>query len=125
MRVDVRLPLPTADAIFCRDCLVHFSFGNIERAFRTMKASGATYLLTTTFTARDGNADIVDGDWRPLNLEAPPFNPPAPLDLIVEHCTEENGAYADKSIGVWRIADLPTEISRRSDSALQPPPRQP
>jgi hypothetical protein len=27
-------PLPAADAIFCRDCLVHFSFENIARSFR-------------------------------------------------------------------------------------------
>lgn len=108
-------PLPGADAIFCRDCLVHFSFGNIERAFRCMQASGATYLMTTTFTARGENADIVDGDWRPLNLEAPPFSLPRPLELLIERCTEENGAYADKSIGIWRIADLPTEISRSPD----------
>ncbi len=105
-------PLPPADAIFCRDCLVHFSFENIGRAFRAMRESGATWLLTTTFTARAENRDIVDGDWRPLNLEREPFLLPAPSHLIVEQCTEEDGAYADKSIGVWRIADLPNEIAQ-------------
>ena len=103
-------PLPPADAIFCRDCLVHFSFANIARAFRTMRDSGASWLLTTTFTGRDANRDIVDGDWRPLNLERAPFHLPPPFAVIVEGCTEEDGAYADKSIGVWRITDLPTEI---------------
>lgn len=100
-------PLPEADAIFCRDCLVHFSHASIDRAFQVMRASGATFLLATTFPARERNPDIIDGDWRPLNLERAPFRLPAPVATIVEECDEEGGAYADKSIGVWRIADLP------------------
>ena len=103
-------PLPAADAVFCRDCLVHFSFANIERAFREVRASGARHLLTSTFTGRADNADIVDGDWRPLNLERAPFNLPPPMARIIEGCEEEGGAYADKTIGVWRTTDLPVEI---------------
>ena len=103
-------PLPPADGIFCRDLLVHFSFANIARSFRAMRESGAAWLLTTTFTGPRTNSDIVDGDWRPLNLERAPLHLPSPVAVIVEGCTEEDGAYADKSIGVWRIADLPTEI---------------
>ena len=47
-------PLPEADVILCRDCLVHFSFANIAATFRTVKASGAEYFLTTTFPGRAG-----------------------------------------------------------------------
>ncbi len=42
-------PLPAADAILCRDCLVHFSFANIARAVENFRRSGATWLITTTF----------------------------------------------------------------------------
>ena len=111
MKVDViNGPLPQADVILCRDCLVHFSFANIIAAFQTMKSSGAEYLLTTTFPAREVNKDIVDGDWRPLNLEQSPFLLPAPIEVIVEGCTQEGGAYADKALAVWRVADLPTQL---------------
>jgi len=111
LKVDViNGPLPKADVILCRDCLVHFSFANIIAAFRTMKSSGAEYLLTTTFPAREDNKNIVDGDWRPLNLEASPFLLTAPIEVIVEGCTEEGGAYADKALAVWRVADLPTRL---------------
>ena len=111
LKVDViNGPLPQADVILCRDCLVHFSFANIIAAFQTMKYTGAEYLLTTTFPAREVNKDIVDGDWRPLNLEASPFLLPAPVDTIVEGCTEEGGAYADKALAVWRVSDLPTQL---------------
>lgn len=103
-------PLPRADLIFCRDCLVHLSFEQAKRALRNFKQSGAEYLLTTTFTGRDRNVDLVGRDlWRTLNLTLPPFNLPPPLRLINERCTEGAGAYADKSLGLWRLRDLPLE----------------
>lgn len=111
-RVDLTSgPLPDADVILCRDCLVHFSFDNISAAFRTIEASGAQYLLTTTFLDRQVNKDIVDGDWRPLNLMQSPFLLPAPHSLILEDCTEEGGAYADKALAVWRVSDLPMQLA--------------
>ncbi len=112
MTVDVTSgSLPHADVILCRDCLVHLSFANIVAAFRTMKASGAQYLLTTTFLSRQVNKDIVDGDWRPLNLAQSPFLLPAPHSVILEDCTEEVGAYADKALAIWRVSDLPTQLA--------------
>jgi hypothetical protein len=49
----------------------------------------------------------MDGDWRLLNLEAAPFGFPPADAILNEECTEAGGAYADKSLGVWRVADLP------------------
>ena len=72
--------LPKADAIFCRDCLVHLPFSKIWHAIRLFKMSGAKYLLTTTFTDKE-NFDISIGDWRPLNFQAKPFCWPAPIGL--------------------------------------------
>lgn len=98
--------LPSADLVLCRDCLVHFSYATIARAVANLKRSGSSYLLTTTFTDLQTNIDIMDADWRPLNLQKPPFNWPQPLEIINEGCFEEDGAYADKSLGLWRISDL-------------------
>ena len=102
--------LPPAELIFCRDCLVHFSNTDVLRALRNIARSKATYLLTTTFTARNNAVDIVTGQWRPLNLRAEPFALPEPLELIVEHCTEDQGRYHDKAIGLWRVADIARAI---------------
>ena len=78
--------LPGCDVILCRDCLVHLSFANVERAVANMARSGATWLITTTFTDWDGNADCEDGDWRALNMESAPFSWPQPEVLINEDC---------------------------------------
>ena len=102
-----RDPLPRVDLILCRDCLVHLSFDNILRVLRNMFQSGSQYLLTTTFPEHDQNGDIVDGDWRLLNLQKEPFSFPEPLRLIDERCTEADGAYDDKSLGLWRIDSIP------------------
>lgn len=98
--------LPESDMLFCRDCLVHLSNEDIKHVIRNIKQSKIDYLLTTTFPEGQTNEDIVTGDWRIINLEKAPFNFPKPLKLINEHCTEGNGTYADKSLGLWRVSDL-------------------
>lgn len=103
-------PLPAADLILCRDCLVHLSFDHIRRAIGNMKRSGSQWLLTTTFIDVTENRDVEDGDWRTLNLQHAPFGFPEPRAIIIEGCTEANGDYADKALGLWRPADLPGEL---------------
>lgn len=99
--------LPRADLIFSRDLLVHFSFSDIARALHRMQASGAAWLLTTTFTGRNENLDIPTGLWRPLNFVRPPFSFPEPVEVIIEGCTEGDGSWGDKSLGLWRLPELP------------------
>ena len=71
-----------------------------------IKRSRILYLLTTTFPDCEENEDITTGDWRLLNLERPPFNLPPPIQLINEGCSESNGKYSDKSLGLWLIEDI-------------------
>ena len=107
-RLDLtRDALPRTDLILCRDCLVHLPLAVIVSALKNFKRSGSRYLLTTTFTARTENPDIQAGQWRPLNLQAAPFNFPAPEQLVNECCTEGGGQYPDKSMGLWKIDALP------------------
>jgi len=103
--------LPKVDLILCRDCLVHFSYRDALTALQNICDSGSTYLLTTTFADRRRNHDIATGQFRPLNLEAHPINLPPPILLINENCTEWDGAYQDKSLGLWRTADLRSHLT--------------
>ena len=109
LRADViRDPLPRVDAILCRDLLPHLSFADIFAALENFRRSGATYLLTTTFTAGRPNGDTASGNWRTLDLTLPPFEFPQPERVINEKCTEAGGAFGDKSVAVWRLSDVPT-----------------
>lgn len=98
--------LPEVDLIFCRDALVHFSYHDIFAVVANFKASKSRYLLTTTFTERQSNRDIITGDWRTINLQIPPFNFPEPIDLINENCQEVGGNFSDKSMALWKLEDI-------------------
>jgi SAM-dependent methyltransferase len=98
--------LPRADVILCRDCLVHFSFEDIQAALRNFKRSQSLYLLTTTFIEFQTNLDMETGGWRRLNLERAPFHFPPPLKAIDEKCLHTGGIYADKRLALWRLVDI-------------------
>jgi methyltransferase family protein len=99
--------LPIVELVFVRDCLGHFSYVDIARALANIKRSDSTYLMTTTFTVRTDNIDCRTGTWRPINLMAPPFDFGDPLLIINEHHNGAWGKYCDKSMGLWRVEDIP------------------
>jgi len=105
-----RDPLPAGDALLCRDCLVHLPFSSIADAFRNISRSQIRYAILTTFVGDRTNTDIEPGDWRPLNLEKPPFCLSPPEMVLLEGCTEEAGAYADKALAVWPVEKLRTQV---------------
>ena len=100
-----RDPLPEVDAILCRDCLIHLSFRYVRRALANFRQSGARYLLTTTYTGLAANHDILTGQWRPLDLELPPFGLAAPLARIVEKEYTADGAVLRRCLGVWGLGE--------------------
>lgn len=110
--------LPKVDLVFCRDCLVHFSFRDTFAALHNVCQSGSAYLLTTTFTGRRRNHDIPTGSWHPLNLQSPPFSFPPPLKLVNERCSESGGTYSDKSLGLWNVADIELCLQRHPELRL-------
>ncbi len=102
----IRDPLPRADLVLCRDALVHLTLADALSTIESFRRSGAEYLLATTFVGDRQNQDVATGEWRPLNLERPPFFFPAPLALVDERCHHSDGVYADKRLGLWRLRDL-------------------
>jgi hypothetical protein len=122
VRLDIRRSaLPAVDVVFCRDLLIHLSNADAAWALGNVAASGSRYLVTTTFPGLAANADILTGRYRPINLERPPFSLPPPLRLEAEHSLP---AFPDRSLGVWRIAELPRAgRARRRSGAPAPPVR--
>jgi hypothetical protein len=95
-------PLPSADLVFCRDCLDHLPLELAQVALSRMGGGPFSYAALTTFTGgHHGNPETSTGGWRPLNLEKAAFLFPEPLILVNEDCWKCGGAYRDKSIGIW------------------------
>ena len=95
--------LPQVDLVLCRDLLVHFTYRDISLALKNLKKSNSNFLLTTTFIGINENKDIPTGEWRAINLEKPPFNFPAPINLIEDY---DVNTKAGKKLGLWRIPDI-------------------
>jgi hypothetical protein len=102
---------PRAELILCRDLLVHLNTKQIYLALRNIKRSGATYILTTSFTDNRPYKNLPiftrSVGWRAINLQSEPFNFPEPLEIVNEECTEGAGEFSDKSLALWKVADLP------------------
>lgn len=65
--------LPCVDLIFCKDLFQHLSYENIFTALINIKNSGSKYLLVTSYPYTFKNYDILNGDFRALNLFKFPF----------------------------------------------------
>lgn len=109
--------LPKVELVMCRDCLVHFSFKDINAALINLKKSGSKYLLTTTYPSVLLNQYITTGEWMPLNLERVPFFFPKPLLIINEGY--HKWRYSSKSLGLWRIEDIEINDVDRPYSLLK------
>lgn len=99
-------PLPRAELVLCRDGLPHLAHADVLAALANVRASGARWLLTTTYCGvQRSNPDIVSGDWRPLDLEKPPFSLPPPARAWPEPLDERG--YEDKRLALWPADALP------------------
>ncbi|MBF0428607.1 MAG: class I SAM-dependent methyltransferase [Magnetococcales bacterium] len=96
--------LPKGDALLCRNTLTHLPNHLVQKALEQFKLSGSRYLLTTTFSKKNiadkkhHNDDIVAGQWRPIDLMAPPFSLPPPQQIIPD------GIHGG-GIGVWKLSE--------------------
>jgi SAM-dependent methyltransferase len=98
-----REDLPPADLILCRDVLVHFPDDDIDRALAAFRRTRTRWLLTTTFTDRDGNEPVELGGWRTLNLEAPPWDFPSPARTLLDVPIVDRERYLDKRLALWEL----------------------
>lgn len=94
-------PLPQADLLLCRDCLMHLSEEMNLLALDNIIRSEIKYLLTTTYP--DGkNRSIRLGDWFTVNLCAPPYNLPPPIRTIDDWVPP----FDRRQLGLWEIESL-------------------
>jgi SAM-dependent methyltransferase len=108
-----RDPLPRVDLIHCRDLLIHLSIADCRAALENFVRSGSRLLLTSHFAERTENPEIVSGDFRPVNLLRAPFHFPPPLEIINESSALGDGTFTDRSMALWRLADLADVLAKR------------
>ena len=100
---DIRDPIPDdVDVILCREVLFHLSFRHALALLNNIYRSDAKFLIATQIDTVKQNADVHTGGFRPIDLTREPFDFPAPLRCIPDDAISE-----DRSLAVWRIADLP------------------
>jgi len=95
-------PFPEATIWHCRDCFIHLSFANILRGLQNFASSSIDVALFTChhLPDKDGNIDIADGDFRPVDLRKPPFNLPPPMEAIPDMPPSNN-------ISTYAYMDIP------------------
>lgn len=98
--------LPSAELVLCREVLMHFPDRDVLAAVANLQRTGARWLLTTTFVERAENEPIELGWWRPLNLEAPPFEFPPPLRTYEDIPLVDPDQFLDKRLGLWALQTL-------------------
>ena len=98
----LRDPLPAVDGWLARDLMIHFPDEAVWAALDQFRKSSIRYLLATTYPNARSNPNIRFGQVRHLNLCAPPFNLPAPFEVLHEDDDPKTG----RVIGVWRRTDI-------------------
>jgi SAM-dependent methyltransferase len=93
-------PLPKKDLVIVRDCFIHLSYENIKKSLENIKNSGSTYLLTSSRRNLIENKDILDSDFRQINMEINPFY----LNPI--YCIDEDTSEPYRSMILIKIDDL-------------------
>lgn len=88
--------LPQADLVVSRDCLQHLSN---DQVWASLEQAGcaAPLLLTTTYPHTGRNVNIAAGGFRPINLQAPPFNLPRPIESLPDSDR--------KAMALWAILE--------------------
>jgi hypothetical protein len=71
---DVTQSLPSADLLICKDVLQHLSFAQVKSFIKNNLKKGKYKWALITNDRGPENRDIKAGDFRPINLSAPPFS---------------------------------------------------
>jgi ribosomal protein S26 len=96
--------LPKVDMVFCKDCLQHLNYENVAKALRNFMQSGCKYLMLTSYPLTIKNYDILDGDYRALNLFKEPFN--LPKNYLYKVREKNRRVEVDKTMYLWNVNDI-------------------
>lgn len=93
--------IPQSDLVLTRDCLFHFSYGDIGKFLEKFLESNSKFLLTTSHLNDNNftNIDIVTGDFRLLDLFMEPFLFPKNFHFEIKEPGHSN--HAPRALYLW------------------------
>jgi len=122
-------PLPAADLLMVRDCLVHLQFDMRWAFFENFVASGITWLLITSWIRPDNRWVYKNGGEKSFNMMAAPFSFPAPERFILETADRlpegeaENLETTHRGMGLWHRDAIAARVAEwRAAGAVVTPP---
>lgn len=99
--------LPDADAILCRDCLIHLAPELSLKFLDNFRNSNIRYLITTSYPDITRNRPGHTGGVNEINLTLPPFNLPKPVREIADNDTKAAEVRGSRKIlGIWDKQDF-------------------
>ncbi len=69
----LKMDLPAADLVLCKDVLIHLSIAQIHKAIEIM-SKYPYVIIVNTIPESEENIDIATGEFRRVNLDTAPFN---------------------------------------------------
>ena len=98
--------LPDVDLMMVRDCLFHFSYGDIFSFLKNFKQSNIKFLLTTSHKTSKNykNKNIDSGDFRLIDLFKEPFCFKSNFVYQIEDYIKP---FPERSLYLWKKEDIP------------------
>jgi hypothetical protein len=92
--------LPNVDVLFCRDCLIHFSFQDINIALTNIAKSNIKYVMLTNYPDTDVR-DITTGGFHKTNFTVNPINLGPAIDSIFDWVPGTANGNQKRSMSLW------------------------
>jgi SAM-dependent methyltransferase len=92
--------LPDVDVLFCRDCLIHFSFQDINRALANIVRSNIKYIMLTNYPDYEVT-DIETGNFHKTNFTTDPVNLGLPIDSIFDWVPNTANKDQKRHMSIW------------------------
>jgi hypothetical protein len=104
-------PLPDVDVLFCRDCLIHFSFQDINTALTNIVSSNIKHVLLTNYPDTNSR-DINTGEFHKTNFTVDPINLGPPIDSIFDWVPGTANGDQRRSMSLWDRSAIETYLNQ-------------
>jgi hypothetical protein len=122
-------PLPDADMLMVRDCLVHLTFEMRWAFFDNFLAANIPWLLVTSWLRPENRWVYKNGGEKSFNMQAEPFSFGPPVEFILETADtlpageETNPETTHRGMGLWPRSAIAARVAafKAAGSPIIPP----